>query len=60
METIDDKLIFGCNKCVFERRLSKPVFLAYQARQSKQRIDERYKELTQNLKDVNNLEPEVL
>lgn len=30
----DDKgeLVFGCDKCVFERRLKDPVFLAYQAR----------------------------
>ena len=26
------ELVFGCDKCVFERRLKDPVFLAYQAR----------------------------
>lgn len=60
MQTVDGKLVFGCNKCVFERKLTQPVFLAYQARQTKQRIDERYKALTQNLKDVSNLEPDIL
>ena len=31
--------VFGCNKCVFERKINKPVFLAYQAKQTKDRID---------------------
>jgi hypothetical protein len=47
--TQDGKAIFGCNKCVFEKKLLKPVFLAYQARKTKQRIDNRYQELTYNL-----------
>ena len=27
--TADNETVFGCNKCVFERKLTKPVFLAY-------------------------------
>ena len=53
-------LVLGCNKCVFEKKLQKPIFLAFQAKQTKQRIDERYTELTQNLNQVNSLEPDVL
>jgi len=29
MDTANNGKIFGCNKCVFERKLTKPVFLAY-------------------------------
>ena len=29
METTENETKFGCNKCVFERKLTKPVFLAY-------------------------------
>lgn len=52
METNESGFVFGCNKCVFEKKLTKPVFLAYQARQTKSRIDKSYQQLTYNLQQV--------
>lgn len=34
--------IFGCNKCVFARKLKKPIFLAGTAKKTKARIDGKY------------------
>ena len=50
---------YGCNKCVFERLLDRPRFLAHQAKMTKKRVDKCYDELVDNLKEVDNLEPSV-
>lgn len=31
----DDTSVFGCNKCVFERKMKEPVFLTYSAKDTK-------------------------
>ena len=56
-DTDPDK--YGCNKCVFERLLQRPRFLAHQAKMTKKRVDKCYEELTSNLQEVDKLEPSV-
>jgi hypothetical protein len=53
-----DADLYGCNKCVFERKLQKPVFLVHQAKLTKNQIDTRYQQLTTNLSEANELEPD--
>lgn len=53
----NDETLYGCNKCVFERRLTKPRFLATYAKRTKREIDEYYNTLVQNLEAVEGLEP---
>jgi hypothetical protein len=43
---------------VFEGLIKRPVFLAYQAKQTKDKIDGQYGELMRNLREVNDLEPD--
>ena len=33
---------FACNKCVFEKRIDKPLFMAVFARSTKKKFDEIY------------------
>ena len=44
MIAIDDADLqkYGCNKCVFERQLQRPRFLAHSAKQTKKRVDKCY------------------
>lgn len=35
----DDENLYGCNKCVFERKLDKPQFLVAQAKKTKNEIE---------------------
>ena len=37
-----DPTAYGCNKCVFEKRLDRPRFLATSAKLTKKRIDIQY------------------
>ena len=53
----NDETLYGCNKCVFERRLVRPRFLATHAKRTKHEIDEHYNMLVQNLEAVEELEP---
>lgn len=48
---------YGCNKCIFERQLKQPIFLAFAAKQTKKKVDERYEILLRHLKDLENLDP---
>ena len=61
MIAIDDADLskYGCNKCVFERQLQRPRFLAHSAKQTKKRVDKCYEDLVTNLKEVDKLEPSV-
>ena len=52
-----DMTLYGCNKCVFERRLKKPMFLVTAAKRTKSEIDEHYNRLADNLEKVEQLEP---
>ena len=45
----DDTGAFACNKCVFEKRVQKPLFIATYARQTKRRYDEMYETLIRNI-----------
>lgn len=41
--------VFACNKCVFEKRINKPLFIASYARQTKRRYDEMYASIIKNI-----------
>jgi thioredoxin-related protein len=41
--------VFACNKCVFEKRIKKPLFLASFAYKTKHRYDEEYAKLHVNI-----------
>lgn len=41
--------MFACNKCVFEKRIMKPLFIASYARQTKRRYDELYEMILKNI-----------
>ena len=50
---------FGCNKCVFERKLARPQFLTKAAKQIKERFDSLYNQLLRTLTEADILEPVV-
>ena len=54
-----DANTYGCNKCVFEKRLDRPRFLVTSAKRTKKRIDTQYKELVKNLDEIEKLEPDA-
>ena len=54
-----DNTLYGCNKCVFEKRLKRPKFLVAGAKRTKKRIDAQYEELVKNLDEIENLEPDA-
>lgn len=41
--------VFACNKCVFEKRIHKPLFIASYARQTKRRYDDMYSQILKNI-----------
>ena len=53
----EDSNTFGCNKCVFEHRISKPLFMATFARQTKKRYDDMYEQILHKLTAVEDLTP---
>ena len=54
---VKDPTLYGCNKCVFERKLERPRFLVTEARRTKKTIDEHYNRLVTNLEEIEKLEP---
>ena len=56
---IDEKNpeVYGCNKCVFEKKLLRPRFLVTAAKRVKKRIDLQYADLVKNLEEFDNLDP---
>ena len=55
-----DQSSFGCNKCVYEGKLKEPVFLLFAAKQTKQLLDSRFVDFKKVLKDVEQLQPELI
>jgi len=53
-----DPNLYGCDKCVFECKLQNPVFVVHQAKVTKTQIDTRFQQLTKNLSEANELEPD--
>lgn len=51
---------FACNKCVFEKRISKPLFMATFARTMKRRYDEKYAEILKNITYAEDLTPSLI
>lgn len=51
---------FACNKCVFEKRIQKPLFIATYARLTKRRYDEMYERLLKNITLVEDLTPALI
>ena len=51
--------IYGCNKCVFEKKLADPRFLVAAAKRTKKMIDVQYEELVKNLDEIEKLEPDA-
>lgn len=47
-----DNTLYGCNKCVFERRLQRPQFLVTQAKRTKAEVDAHYNKLVENLDHI--------
>ena len=52
--------LYGCNKCVFEKKLERPRFLVAAARRIKKRIDVQHQELAKNLEEVEKLDRDAL
>ena len=50
--------VYGCNTCVFYKRLERPRFLVAAAKRTKKRIDVQYGELVKNLEEIDKLEPD--
>jgi len=50
---------YGCNKCVFEKKLANPRFLVAAAKRTKKMIDVQYEELVKNLDEIEKLEPDA-
>lgn len=50
---------FGCNKCVFEKKLEKPQFLVVAAKRTKKLIDAQHVALVKNLDEIEKLEPDA-
>ena len=50
---------YGCNKCVFEKKLGDPRFLVAAAKRTKKMIDVQYEELVKNLDEIEKLEPDA-
>ena len=48
----NDEALYGCNKCVFERKLEKPRFLVAQAKKTKNEIEQKYESLVHNLEEI--------
>lgn len=48
---------FGCNKCVFEKRIPNPLFIAGFARRTKFRYDELYEELFNHIQSSSEYTP---
>jgi hypothetical protein len=56
----DESGVFACNKCVFEKRITKPLFMATFARQTKYRFDEMYEKLLRNITMIEDLTPALV
>jgi hypothetical protein len=52
--------IFACNKCVFEKRVKKPLFMAGFARHIKAQYDEMYHSLIVHISHIEDLTPQVI
>lgn len=49
---------FACNKCVFEKRILNPDFIAPFARKTKDRFDDLYDSLLKNITLIEDLTPQ--
>ena len=51
---------YACNKCVFEKRITKPLFMATYARQTKRNFDVMYESLLRNITSIEDLTPSLI
>lgn len=56
----DETGVFACNKCVFERKIQKPLFMAGFARQTKVKFDEMYNNLLFSITCIEDLNPTLI
>jgi len=51
--------VYGCDKCVFDRMLKKPMFLTGRAKKIKTQLDVRQNDLLKNLQEMEDLQPDT-
>ena len=51
---------FACNKCVFEKQVRKPLFMATFARKTKSKFDDQYDQLLKRCQDMQDLTPDFI
>lgn len=56
----DNSGVFGCNKCVFEKRIEKPLFMAVFARQTKKKFDDMFQLLLRSMTSIEDLTPSLV
>jgi hypothetical protein len=56
----DDTKVFACNKCVFDKRIKKPLFIAKFARDIKAEYDEMYESLVIHISHIEDLTPTLI